>query len=287
MFTFLIKNKDITHFSGFKTKAFSEYFFEIKNLKDFNKLKEVIKFWKKEKLKLVFIWSGTNLLFAFDVFDWILVKNNLKWFEIKDSILEIYSWELISKISKDLFLKNKNDCFVSWVWLPGTIGWAVAWNAWSFWLEISDVFVSAKLFDLNQNQIIEVDKDFMNFDYRNSVLKKMDKYFLISVKLNIYSRQNKFNLKQVIELRSKQPHWFTCGSFFKNPIWNFAWKLIEESDLKWTKIWWAFISEKHANFIMSDWTASFQDVLDLKNLIQKTVLKNFWIKLQEEIKIIF
>jgi hypothetical protein len=55
MLTFLTKNKNITSFSGFQTKAFSKYFFEIKLLQDLDRLKEIIDFSEKEKLKLVFI----------------------------------------------------------------------------------------------------------------------------------------------------------------------------------------------------------------------------------------
>jgi hypothetical protein len=37
----LEKNKEITNFSNFKTKAFTKYFFEINSLEDVLKLKEI------------------------------------------------------------------------------------------------------------------------------------------------------------------------------------------------------------------------------------------------------
>jgi len=85
-------------------------------------------------------------------------------------------------------------------------------------LEVKDVFVGAKILEVDKNQILEVDKDFMKFEYRNSILKNNNKYFLISAKFNIKSRQNDFSLDQIIQKRKDQPSGFTCGSFFKNPI---------------------------------------------------------------------
>jgi hypothetical protein len=52
---FLQKDVDITELSGFKTLAKTKYYFEIKTLDDVYKLKEIIKFSKKENLKILFI----------------------------------------------------------------------------------------------------------------------------------------------------------------------------------------------------------------------------------------
>jgi UDP-N-acetylenolpyruvoylglucosamine reductase len=65
----LKKDVEITNFSNFKTKAFTKYFFEINSLKDIEKLKEINDFALKEKIKILFIGSGTNMLFAFEKFD--------------------------------------------------------------------------------------------------------------------------------------------------------------------------------------------------------------------------
>jgi hypothetical protein len=51
----LQKNIDITELSNFKTIATTRYFFEIKVLDDIDKLKQIIEFSKKEKLKILFI----------------------------------------------------------------------------------------------------------------------------------------------------------------------------------------------------------------------------------------
>ena len=68
----LKKEMDITNFSNFKTKAKTKYFFEINKEEDLKDLIEVIKFSKENNLKTLFIWAWTNLLFAFDYFEWII-----------------------------------------------------------------------------------------------------------------------------------------------------------------------------------------------------------------------
>jgi UDP-N-acetylmuramate dehydrogenase len=91
-----------------------------------------------------------------------------------------------------------------------------------------------------------------------------------------------------IEFREKkQPKWNTCGSFFKNPNREqSAWFLIESVWLKWKKINWAYFSDLHANFLMSDWTASYKDLLYLINLAQEKVKEKFWVDIENEVRII-
>jgi UDP-N-acetylenolpyruvoylglucosamine reductase len=66
MLEYLQKNKEITKLSNFKTKAFTEFYFEIHNLDDVDKLKEIVNFADKQNLKILFVGAGTNMLFAFE-----------------------------------------------------------------------------------------------------------------------------------------------------------------------------------------------------------------------------
>jgi UDP-N-acetylenolpyruvoylglucosamine reductase len=51
----LQKNRDITELSNFKTKAFAKYYFEINNMKDVDKLFDIVQFAKNEDLKVLFV----------------------------------------------------------------------------------------------------------------------------------------------------------------------------------------------------------------------------------------
>ena len=269
---FLQENVDVTNLSNFKTKAKSRYYFEINNLEDINKLKDINIFCKNNKVSLLFIWSWTNLLFAFDEYNWVIVKNNLNWwnYDEKTMILESFTNEWISDIAKDLEDKYGQNLWHRFIWLPGSIGWAVYWNAGCFWLETENNFLDADVYDIETWQIIKISKINMQFDYRSSLIKdSKNRYFIIKVRFDLSQKIEKYHsdVDNIDFRENKQPKWNTCWSFFKNPSKEFsAWALIEQVWLKWYKLWWAFFSPLHANFLMHDWSWTYKDLLDLVEL---------------------
>ena len=89
-----------------------------------------------------------------------------------------------------------------------------------------------------------------------------------------------------IARKEKQPAGFSCGSFFKNPPWRSAGKLIDEAGLKATRIGGVRISEQHGNLFLNDEKAKWQDIIELRNLVKNTILSKYGIPLQEEVRII-
>lgn len=285
MLDFLEQNKDITNLSGYKTKAVAKYFFELKTEDDLEKLWEIVEFANKKKLQILFLWGWTNCLFAFDVFKGIIIKNNLRGFKIKDWILEVNSGESVIYLANKLEKDYGNLNLKPWSSLPGTVGGAVFWNAGCFWLEVKDIFIEAKLYSIEENMIFTVDSGLMQFWYRTSFLKNNKKYFLVSAKFDISKNVDHF-FTEDFRLKN-QPKWFSCGSIFKNPIWDSAGRILDkECHLNWTKHWWAKISDLHSNIITTDGSATHQDVLFLINLAKKMTFEKIWVRLVEEINII-
>lgn len=287
----LIKNKDISDLSNFKTPAISKYYFEINTRQDVDKLSDIYNFWTNNKLKILFIWWGTNVLFAFDKFEGIVVKNCLSWWTYDDNtkILESFAWEYISDIAESLM----NDCWqVLWkrfIGLPWSIWGAVFWNAGCFWLEIENNFLESEVLNLETWEILYFNKKDVWFDYRSTIFKKENKYFIIKVKFDLSKLVEKYSsdVDNIYFREVRQPKGNTCWSFFKNHSKEFpAGGLIEKVWLKWKKIWWAYFSEKHANFLMSDGTATYNDLLKLINLAQTKVKEEFDIEIVPEVRII-
>jgi len=293
MLDFLEKNKDITNLSNFRTKATSKYYYEINEITDLDNFKKILIFANKKNLKYTFIWWWTNILFAFENYNWIIIKNNLIWWNYskKTKILESFSNESITKISY-LLKKNYNqNMFVRFIWLPWSIWWAVFWNAWCFWLEISNNFLETKVLNLRTFEIEIFDKDKMNFAYRQSYFKENKNYFIISVKFDLSKTIDKYpiwNININDFRKNKQVTWNSCWSFFKNPTKELAaWYLIEKIWLKWYNQNGAYFSEKHANFLINDWTAKYSDLLGLINLAQTKIKKEFNLDLIPEVNIIY
>lgn len=150
--SFLSLDHDVTMLSAFKTPAKARYFFEVKDRSDIARLKEARDYAVDNHLPIVYLGSGTNCLFAFDMFEGLIVKNALKGWEIQEldtgRKLHAYTAELISPISTALFKIHNNPLFLPWVGLPGTVGGAVAGNAGCFGLEVAQVLESAEVLNL-------------------------------------------------------------------------------------------------------------------------------------------
>lgn len=173
--------------------------------------------------------------------------------------------------------------------IPGTIGGALAMNAGCYGWETWDLVSTVKTMD-RAGQIHDRAKSDFDIAYRSTVLTNNIKpeYFVSAeFHLNIGEKSTSLdNIKQLLSQRNQsQPtNYPNCGSVFRNPLNNYAAKLIEACGLKGTKVGGAQISEKHANFIVNLGGASTQDILSLINLMQNSVKQKFNIQLEQEVK---
>jgi UDP-N-acetylenolpyruvoylglucosamine reductase len=308
---FLIKDKDITSFSNFRTPARARFYFEIKIRDDVLLLSKIFSFAKSKDIPVLFVWWWTNMFFAFNVFSWVVIKNSLNgWsYDVHASLLSTFSNEVISDIAEDLENRYSQSLWHRFIWLPWSIWWAVHGNAWCFWLEVENNFLDAELFDILENVFITVSKSDMDFAYRCSLLKTCPwRYFIVSVRFDLSCKVEKYHSSvDNIDFRNnKQPSWYTCWSFFKNPVVDLkkfwqkhpklynkdmkcisAWFLLESSWMKWYIHGWAFFSPLHANFLMSDWDTTYTDVLELIWIAQKKVMDSFWIHIENEVWIVY
>ncbi len=306
----LQKNKDISHFSNFKTKAQAQYFFEIQCEDDVKMLQEIIGFAKQNKLPLLFIGGWTNMLFAFEIFEWIVIKNSLQGWKYDENtkILEVFSNELISDIAESLEKDFRQDLWHRFIGLPGSVWGAIFGNAGCFGLETENNLVEVTAYNLKTWQIEILWKEDCEFSYRNSVFKQTQKYFIIKATFDLSEKIEKYHsdVDNLYFREHKQPKWNTCGSFFKNPtvdrqqfFANFpqfceenvksvsAGFLLEQSWFKGFHLWKAFFSDLHSNFLMSEDNGNYRDLLDLITLAQKTVQEKFGIALEPEVRIVW
>jgi len=288
---FIKKDIDITHLSNYKTPAKARWYFEISWESDIDRLTELISWSREENIPVLWISWGTNMLFAFDTYEWVVIKNSLRWWTYDENtkIVESYGSESIWDIAEKLEQDYQQNLWHRFIWLPGSVAWAIYGNAGCFGLETENNFISCKVLDLEKKEIIHLKKDDMNFEYRSSKLKTEKKYFLISAKFDLSKKIEKYHsdVDNIDFRENKQPKWNSCGSFFKNPNKErSAGYLIEQVGLKWHRIGWAYFSQKHANFLMHDGTGSYKDLLALIDLAIDLVQERFGIQLINEVQII-
>jgi UDP-N-acetylmuramate dehydrogenase len=172
--------------------------------------------------------------------------------------------------------------------IPGTIGGAIRMNSGCYGEDISKLLVSVQVMDLKGKMKVIYASD-IKFSYRNCNIN--DDLIFISATLK-GERNKKINIKKKIEdlvnkKKKDQPSKIkTCGSTFKNPEKDKAWRLIKDSGCAGMKVGDAYISEKHCNFFVNRGNAKSSDLEDLIHKVRTKVLDKTGIKLELEIQII-
>ena len=91
------------------------------------------------------------------------------------------------------------------------------------------------------------------------------------------------NIAYYKQRRIGLPKGKSMGCVFKNPSGVSAGKLIDGAGLKGLRIGGAIVSEKHANFIINDRSASAKDIRELISVMKSAVFAQYKIELEEEI----
>lgn len=168
--------------------------------------------------------------------------------------------------------------------IPGTVGGALAMNAGAFGGETWTYVVAVETMDRNGIIRNRMPNEFQ-IAYRE-VKRPPDEWFVAGIfgfprdeiskaEMDIRELLRKRNASQPIGE-------FSCGSVFRNPLPHHAAHLIESCGLKGTQIGGAWVSTKHANFIINGGEATSCDIQRLVQFIQETVKQKTGIELTPE-----
>jgi len=171
--------------------------------------------------------------------------------------------------------------------IPGTVGGALAMNAGAFGGETWDHVESVELIDRKGRVSKRVRNDF-EVAYRQ--VRAPEEAWFLSAFLRFEQRPNvhRDDIRKLLARRkASQPIGEpSCGSVFRNPEGDHAARLIEASGLKGHRIGGAHVSEKHANFIITDRTAKASEVEALILFVRERVLEDHDIELMPEVRIV-
>ncbi len=231
------------------------------------------------------IGGGSNLLIKNRQTNICQLSNNFAFVGIKGNTLVCGGALRISKLMHFL-ISNKVSSLEFLSGMPATIGGAVMMNAGAFGHSIYDKILYIKIFCKDYGVVV-LKKNQLNFDYRTSNLNGCV-VIEAGFEYSIENRENiKNTIKNNIQKRLKSAHIRnTFGSVFKNPKNGYAGKLLELSELKGMRKNSAFISHKHANYIIGSNETNIDDILFLIDIAKNRVLKNYGIELEEEVQII-
>ena len=171
--------------------------------------------------------------------------------------------------------------------IPGTVGGALTMNAGAFggetWKQVERAVVINR-----RGGVSECDPDSFSVSYRH-VGFPADQWFVAAYfRFAPRAESEESKVRAMLQRRNEtqpigQP---SCGSVFKNPPGRHAAQLIEASGLKGHRHGSARVSDKHANFIISEPGTTAADVEALIGLIRETVHQQFDVQLETEVRIV-
>ncbi len=173
--------------------------------------------------------------------------------------------------------------------IPGSIGGNIFMNAGCYKQEIKDKLISVIYFDIEDNKVHEKNINELKFDYRKGFQK--NNTIILYGKFKIFQGDQKRikNLMQEYEIirNQTQPQKVNCcGSIFKNPVNQSAWKLIKSSIDESFYNGPIKLSKTHSNFFENDPNISANSIDLFISKIQKRVKDKHKIVLEKELRII-
>ena len=284
------QNEPMKMHTSFKVGGPADFFITIESIEE---LKNVIKFTQEKNIPLHIVGNGTNLLVKDNGISGIVVKLAMNKFEVNENgnnkiEVKIQAGVPLAFLGQKM-LQSEITGFEELSGIPGTIGGAIIMNAGAHGKEMKDIVKSVVTIDYDCN-ICEFTNEQCKFEYRNSMFEN-GKYIILQANLELEKGKKDEISNKMSEYmqfrREKQPlEYPSAGSTFKRGSNFITARLIDDAGLKGYSIGGAQVSEKHAGFIINKNNATAQDILDLIEYVQDTVLKKFNKKIELEVKII-
>lgn len=239
------------------------------------------------------IGSGSNILVSDHGLNCVILHNRANTIEIDPGsdppYLYAESGAILGTVARLSALKGLSG--MEWAApVPGTVGGAVYGNAGAHGSDMAESIQMATILHKSQG-IQDWMVDQLAYQYRSSILKRQQMPVVVlsaHFKLVQTSRQEAWEKIKTFQAHRKetQPPGASMGSIFKNPVGDYAGRLIEAAGLKGKQIGKAMISPVHANFIINLEDAAAEDIYQLIKLCQETVSEKFGIQLEPEIELL-
>ena len=251
-------------------------------------LTNLLKYLKENNINYFILGGGSNIILAKPYFDVIIKLDKLNNIEIKDNIVTAEAGVSLIYLA-NLCMNNNLNGLAFAGGIPGMVGASTAMNAGAYKEDMASIVKEVKVLTPDLEIVTLTNKD-LNYSYRNSFLKEHKDYICTEVTLEM-SYEDKDKIKETMASRKQrridtQPlDKPSAGSVFRNPEGLSAGKLIEDAGLKGYKIGGAEISTKHANFIVNDGDATYEDILELIDYTKKKIkeIYNIDLILEQEI----
>lgn len=282
------KNELLANHTTIKIGGPADLLVEPSSIANLEKTLELI---RKYKVRWRAIGRGSNLLVSDNGIEGVVIKlgNSLNHLELEGTLLTVGAGFSLVGLAVQISRKGLSGLeFASGI--PGSVGGAVYMNAGAHGSDISKILTEAHIL-FEDGSLQWLTNEEMEFSYRTSVLQEKRPGIVVEAKFQL----EKGEREKIIAVMQKnkdyrketQPWDLPCaGSIFRNPLPNYAGKLVEEAGLKGYQIGGAKISDMHGNFIINAGNAKACEVLELIDHVKRTIFKLNKVKMETEVEII-
>lgn len=283
----LLFQEPMSKHTSFSAGGLAKYFAKPETM---DELILLLDYAKENKIKHFIMGRGSNVLVSDLGYDGLIIQIGSAFsnIEIKDEIVEAQSGATMGAIAVSI-LNHSLSGFEGLSGIPGSIGGAVAMNAGAYGYETKNILEEVEFLD-EELRIRRLPLSELDMGYRHSIFTERD-YVIVRARFRlekddkaaIKARMDEFNQRRA----ANQPlQYASAGSTFKRPEGYFAGKLIQDAGLKGVNVGEAYVSEKHAGFVVNKGGATATDIYELICYIQAKVYADSGVKLEPEVKLI-
>lgn len=281
------QNELLSKHTSFKIGGAAKFFCRPQNTAQ---LCAVLQECKKNNIRIYFLGNGSNILFADEGFEGVVIHIAQGFDEISvhDNIVTAGAGAPLSKVC--LAAGGAGLTGLEFAYgIPGCVGGAVYMNAGAYGGEIKDCLHSVSFLDENC-MVRTFTAENLALGYRSSIFEAKPWCILsASFELShdnqseIRARMDDFARRRTEKQPLDKP---SAGSTFKRPQGAFAGALIDQCGLRGYSVGGAAISEKHCGFIINQNNATCADVLQLADEVCAKVTKETGYTLEKEIRVV-
>jgi UDP-N-acetylmuramate dehydrogenase len=282
----LRRNESLSNYTTWRVGGPAQWFYEPSGLMDLAHLLRQV----PEEMPIFWLGLGSNLLVRDGGLRGIVILTagllkGIQWLD--DRTLHMEAGVSCAKAARLCGRKGLSGIeFLAGI--PGTIGGALATNAGAWGKEIWSVVRGVETLDRRGRHHCRIVNHY-DIGYRHIEGPKDEWFVATTLSLTPGScEDSQAKIRELLKKRNQtQPTGLpSAGSVFRNPPGDYAARLIELDGWKGYCIGGACVSEKHANFIINQGTATAADIETLIKQIRTSVAQHYGIELIPEVHIV-
>jgi len=261
----------------------ADYYADVNSLQELIAIRNIS---QSQRLLVFFLGAGSNLLVSDRGIRGLVIhlQGEFRRIEFKGTYVFAGAGVMMPTLARQAAERGLSG-IESLIGVPGTVGGGLVMNAGTREGWLGSVVVSVDVIG-NTLKAETLSSESFGFGYRHSNLEGK---WITGASLALKSEEPASIMKRIDDLlqyrtRTQPLTTANCGSVFKNPVDGHAAEMIEKAGFKGKAVGGARVSDRHANFIINEGSATAQDVRDLISQIQKKVEEQFSVRLEPEVK---